>query len=76
MGLQRFDGAGGRWGDWRPRLEAYTALLGFEEVTREAAESSTPVSDDLLGDAAEHALATLPFCLPSFKAGAHSKKGV
>ncbi|CAK0856495.1 unnamed protein product [Prorocentrum cordatum] len=53
MRLQRFDRTDERWGDWSLRFEAYTALLGFEDLMTEVALRRDPVLADALGDRAK-----------------------
>ena len=55
MRLQRFDGTDEKWGDWSLRFEAYTALLGLEELMTEAAQRRDPLLDTDLGDRAKAA---------------------
>ncbi|CAK0836065.1 unnamed protein product [Prorocentrum cordatum] len=52
MRLQRFDGTDEKWGDWSLRFEAYTALLGMEDLMTEAANRRDPLPNDQLGDRA------------------------
>ncbi|CAK0870594.1 unnamed protein product [Prorocentrum cordatum] len=52
MRLQRFDGTDERWADWSLRFEAYTALLGMEDLMTEAANRRDPLATDQLGDQA------------------------
>ena len=49
---QRSDGTDEKWGDWCVRFEAYTALLGFEELMAEAAARGDPLAVDQLGERA------------------------
>ena len=69
MKVQRFGGTDGCWGEWCPRFEAYTALLGFEDIMREAAESLNPLISDQLGDRARQASARFWHLLITWRDG-------
>ena len=62
----RFDGAEGRWRDWRFSLEAYLGLLGHDvlEMATQAAESDRAVLPTAQLDADQQAVTkTLRFIL-------------